>query len=158
MKLVFKGEATKDQLADFFYKKAYFYGILEQKASTMGLLRGMDSLRRTGKLYDDYDALVGKENPTKHFHNLAIIEYHNYLLNLGYARDIMAHIYVWHMGDLYGGQFLKKIYPDVQFSSLEFDNPDELRTKIRAKLNDDMAYEANRAFDWAIRILESMMA
>jgi heme oxygenase len=56
------------------------------------------------------------------------------------------------MGDLYGGQMIKKIVPGPHYS-LEFVNPEELKTNLRNKLSDDMADEANCAFDWAIKIL-----
>jgi heme oxygenase len=56
------------------------------------------------------------------------------------------------MGDMFGGQMIKKIV-DAPSSHLDFENADELKTIIRSKLTDDMADEANVAFDWAIKIL-----
>jgi heme oxygenase len=56
------------------------------------------------------------------------------------------------MGDLYGGQMIKKIVPGSH-KALEFKEPRTTIEKIRLKLEEDMAYEANRAFDWAIRMM-----
>jgi heme oxygenase len=56
------------------------------------------------------------------------------------------------MGDMFGGQMIKKII-DAPSSHLDFENAAELKTTIRSKLTDDMADEANVAFDWAIKIL-----
>jgi heme oxygenase len=58
------------------------------------------------------------------------------------------------MGDLFGGQMIKKMISGSH-KSLDFDNPDYLKTKIRTKLKDSMAAEANVAFDWAISILNT---
>jgi heme oxygenase len=56
------------------------------------------------------------------------------------------------MGDMFGGQMIKKLI-DAPHRHLEFDNARELMTNMRGMLSDDMADEANVAFDWAIRIL-----
>ena len=65
----------------------------------------------------------------------------------------MAHLYTWHMGDLFGGQMIKKLV-DGPHSSLDFLDPPALIVAMRRKLSDDMAAEANTAFDWAIQILK----
>jgi hypothetical protein len=57
------------------------------------------------------------------------------------------------MGDLFGGQMIKKMLTDVPHRNLEFKDIDGLKEKIRAKLDDSLGAEANVAFDWAIRIL-----
>ena len=64
----------------------------------------------------------------------------------------MAHLYTWHMGDLFGGQMIKKIVPG-KHRSLEFADSKTLMTNIRAKLDDSMADEANVAFSWAIKMM-----
>ena len=64
----------------------------------------------------------------------------------------MAHLYVWHMGDLYGGQMIKKIMPGNN-RALTFKDPESLKTIMRSKLTDSMGDEANVAFDWAIKLL-----
>jgi heme oxygenase len=57
------------------------------------------------------------------------------------------------MGDLYGGQMIKRLIPGSHIA-FEFENKDQLISTIRSKLDDSMADEANLAFDWAIRILQ----
>jgi heme oxygenase len=58
------------------------------------------------------------------------------------------------MGDLYGGQMIKKLIK-APHRSLDFNNEEQLKTIIRSKLDDSLGDEANRAFDWAIKIMES---
>jgi len=68
------------------------------------------------------------------------------------ADRVMAHLYTWHMGDLYGGQMIKRMIA-APSRSLDFENVDELKINIRKKLKDSMVDEVNCAFDWAIKIL-----
>ena len=69
---------------------------------------------------------------------------------------IMAHIYVRHMGDLSGGQMIKKRVPG-EGRYYQFSKPvDELKDLIRTKLNDDMADEAKICFDFATRLFQEM--
>ena len=81
------------------------------------------------------------------------IEYHRYILDLPPGL-VLAHLYTWHMGDLYGGQMIKKIIK-APHRSLDFNDAENLKTIIRSKLDDSLGDEANRAFDWAIKIMES---
>jgi heme oxygenase len=68
---------------------------------------------------------------------------------------LMAHLYVRHMGDLAGGQMIAKRVPGSG-TMYQFDNIDELKTKIRTKLKDSMGDEANVAFDFAIDMMKDM--
>jgi heme oxygenase len=58
------------------------------------------------------------------------------------------------MGDLFGGQMIKKVLPPPH-RNLEFADVDTLKTAIRAKLDDSMSDEANRAFEWAIKLMHT---
>jgi heme oxygenase len=67
----------------------------------------------------------------------------------------MAHLYVRHMGDLYGGQMIKKKVPGSG-KFYEFKDPAGLKDLIRSKLDDSMGDEANIAFDHAIKIMRAL--
>jgi hypothetical protein len=49
---------------------------------------------------------------------------------------------------------IKKIV-DAPHTHLDFENARELMTAMRSMLSDDMGEEANVAFSWAIKIMES---
>ena len=49
---------------------------------------------------------------------------------------------------------IKKVLPPPH-RNLEFNDVEGLKTAIRAKLSDDLADEANVAFEWAIKIMNS---
>ena len=78
-------------------------------------------------------------------------------MNLSDTDLVLAHLYVWHMGDLYGGQMIKKILADFPHNHLEFADPELLKTNIRNKLHTGLAEEANNAFDWAIRLMNDIV-
>jgi len=151
MRALFKKELPKEFWADFTYQKSLIYNGIEGVAGACGLLKDLPDIQRTHYLYKDYLGL--SEGSLKHPYRQVAIDYYKYILSLFPDSDrIMAHVYVWHMGDLYGGQMIKNIVPGPH-AGLTFKNNENLKNTIRTKLKDDMADEANIAFDWAIKLL-----
>lgn len=152
MKAVFKKTLPSSLWADWTYQKSLFYGTIEGCAGACGLLRDLPDIRRAFYLYLDFQDLWDK-NTTRPEYRAVVVDYHNYLLSIGTdSNRIMPHLYVWHMGDMFGGQMIKKIVPGPH-RNLEFQDIGTLMTNIRAKLDDSMANEANLAFDWAIKMM-----
>ena len=151
MKAVFAGNLPVEVWADYTHNKSLWYNAIETMAKSRGLLDDLPDLERTHKLYLDYKEMTNGES--KHQYRPAAIEYYKYILSLNNPDQIMAHLYTWHMGDLYGGQMIKRVLSTVPHRNLEFKDADTLKTTIRAKLNDGMADEANQAFAWAIKIM-----
>lgn len=139
---------------DFIFQKWMIYKTLEGLGGAYCGLNQVPEIYRTILLFDDYRELsnnkIGKFVPSA-------VDYHNYLVGLGkYPDRIMAHIYVWHMGDLFGGQMIKKLAWGAN-RHLNFENKDQIISFIRQKINDDMADEANLAFDYAIKIMDELL-
>jgi heme oxygenase len=152
MKSVFAKTMPLDTWADFTIQKQLIYNAIEGMAGSKGLLNDLPDIRRAHYLYMDYQEMnEGKE--AKSFRQVAI-DYHNYILALTDTDKILAHLYVWHMGDLFGGQMIKKIV-QAPHRALEFKDPQTLMTNLRAKLDDRLGEEANIAFDWAIKLMDS---
>ena len=151
MKAVFARTLPFDLWIDWTLQKTLFYGTIEDSAGANGLLDDLPDLRRELYLTLDYNEMNG-DSP-KHVFRPVVIEYNNYLLSISNEPNkIMAHLYTWHMGDMFGGQMIKKIVPGAH-RNLEFIDSKTLITNIRAKLDDSMGDEANVAFDWAIRMM-----
>lgn len=151
MKAVFAQKLPLDLWADFTYQKSLIYNGIEGVAGACGVTQDLPDIGRAHYLYLDYKSITGGE--MKHPYRLIAIDYYKYILSLFPNPDkIIPHLYVWHMGDLFGGQMIKKIVP-TSHRALEFKNPDMLKANIRTKLKDEMADEANVAFDWAIKLL-----
>ena len=152
MRAVFDKTLPESIWIDWTYQKTLFYGTLEGAAGSNGLLRDLPDIRRAFYIYQDFAEMnQGKLIPS---YRPSVIDYHNYLLTISKDADkIMAHLYTWHMGDMYGGQMIKKIIPGSH-RSLEFKNTRLLVDTIRSRLDDSMAEESNRAFDWAILMMK----
>lgn len=150
MKAVFEKRMTKEAWTDFTFQKYLMYDVLELKADTYNLLDDIQDIKRAKLLKEDFDIMsTGPVKPRP-----SVQSYMTYITNLHDPAKIMAHIYVWHMGDLFGGQMIKKIV-EGSHKSLEFTDVNALKEKIRAKLDDSMGAEANVAFEYAIKILNS---
>jgi len=151
MKAVFAKTLPFDLWVDWTYQKWLFYGAIEGAAGANRLLGDLPDLRRAFYLAMDYQEMNG--NNPRHEFRPVVIDYYNYLLSISKdPNKIMAHLYTWHMGDMFGGQMIKKIVPGAH-RNLEFEDARTLMTNIRAKLDDSMGDEANVAFDWAIRMM-----
>jgi heme oxygenase len=151
MKAVFAKTLPFDLWVDWTYQKWLFYGAIEGAAGANQLLGDLPDLRRAFYLAMDYQEMNGN-NPRHEFRPI-VVDYYNYILSISKdPNKIMAHLYTWHMGDMFGGQMIKKIVPGAH-RNLEFEDARTLMTNIRAKLDDSMGEEANVAFDWAIRMM-----
>ena len=69
---------------------------------------------------------------------------------------VMAHVYVRHMGDLSGGQMLKKKVPGSGKLYQFDDDVDSIKEKIRSKCKDTMAEEAKLCFHFATELFKEM--
>ena len=68
---------------------------------------------------------------------------------------IKAHLYVRHMGDLFGGQYIAKKVPGSG-KFYQFKDVETLKLAIRNELTDDLGDEARIAFQWAIDIMNEL--
>jgi heme oxygenase len=157
-KLLLSGKITKEDYTNYLYQLLAIYNPIEFSGTRQGFFDTMPALPRFNSIYQDF---VEIEEKGKHYHWLpATIEYHMYLINL--ANDptsrhlIKAHLYCRHMGDLNGGQIIKKQVPFTTGKFYEFEDADELKVSIRAELTDDLGNEARVAFKFAIKIMREL--
>jgi heme oxygenase len=152
MKAVFKRNMPIEVWADYTYQKSNFYASIETVARDAGLTTDMLEIERSLKLYLDAKEMNNGVYPRL---RPVTIAYSRYILDLvGQPEKILAHLYTWHMGDLFGGQMIKKVI-QAPHRNLDFADVEDLKDKIRAMLDDSMAEEANVAFNWAIKIMNS---
>jgi heme oxygenase len=152
MQRVFAKTLPNAVWTDFILQKWSFYNIIEKRAQQFKLLDDLPYIDRADLLYVDYmDMCHGL--PT-HTIKLETQEYCEYLRSLQTSDQILSHVYTWHMGDMYGGQLIAEII-QAPHRHLIFENREQLIETFRAKLHDGMADEANCAFDWAIKIMNS---
>ena len=145
---IFNSTLPAELWTDYKVQKYFVHHAIETSASTLGLLDDLSGIERAELLHNDAKA-TGIEDLIP---NEVTLEYNKDIQELTDPDRLMAHMYTWHMGDLHGGQLIKKMV-DGPNTALDFDNEDSLKQAIRNKLNDSMADEANIAFTWAIKIL-----
>lgn len=153
MKAVFASKMPMTVWVDYTFQKALWYNAIEEQAERMGLLKDLQGIKRSQLIMQDYYAM---EKPLASYNTFAAVtkDYTSYVRALQDPKKVLAHLYTWHMGDMFGGQMIKKMI-DAPHSHLEFENTKELIESMRPMLTDDLADEANIAFEWAIKILES---
>jgi heme oxygenase len=151
MKAIFAKNMPDDVWADYTHGKMLWYNAIESVARSKGYLDDLPGIERSHFLYLDYKDMTDDKWP--HRYKREMTDYYQYITDLNDER-VLAHLYTWHMGDMYGGQMIKTIIKGPH-RSLEFKNVDMLKTNLRAKLHDGLGEEANKAFDWAIKILHT---
>ena len=155
---IFKGEVDTYKYTDYLYQLYFIYYTLESHASEIGLFDGIEDLKRASRARSDFVDLA-----TKNYNHTCLKQtnkYLNYLDSIFFddlpnrRERLMSHIYVRHMGDLYGGQQLAKLVPGNGYM-YKFDNLIGLITEMRNRIDISMAVEANIAFDFNIDILRA---
>ena len=105
MNATIKGQIPKEIWADYTYNKMLWYGAIETKARAEGLLDDLPGIDRAYTLYQDAKEMTGGDFPKFRQESA---DYHRYILDLPKGL-VAAHLYVWHMGDLFGGQMILRL-------------------------------------------------
>lgn len=157
-KLMLTGKISKELYTNYLYQMIAAYGPVEFGCKIQGFFDNLPGVERLPGIYQDFMEL---RDPSTHYTFIKeALDYNTYVIELLNDPDrkhlIKAHLYVRHMGDLYGGQYIAKTVPGSG-KFYQFDNVEELRTNIRAELTDDLGPEAIVAFQWAIKIMKALV-
>jgi heme oxygenase len=145
VKMLLSGKITSGIYATFLANQLLQYQTLEHCAEH--LLSEIPGLARSELILQD---LLDLDEPVIFFDTTA--EYCDHVKQLDDA-GLWAHIYTKHMGDLYGGQILKKVVPGSGLM-YQFNDRKLMIEKLRTKLFIEMAPEANYAFESAIKLFD----
>jgi heme oxygenase len=158
-KLLLSGKISQEDYANYLYQLILVYNIIELGNRIEGNFKNLPGLERTHTIYQDFIEIAGVDHNYKWLPTT--LEYYNYLLEL--VRDpeqrprIKAHLYCRHMGDLHGGQIIKKQVAAISKGRFyDFKDPDALKVAIRSELTDDLGDEARVAFEWAIKMMREL--
>jgi len=153
---IMSGNITKDQYVCYLFELANIYDVLETLANNKGLLNGLEGIERTEKLHLDLEELDSNYYRTL---TQSTLDYIAYLTSLSSNNEkshlLFAHIYVRHMGDLYGGKLMARVVPGSG-RCYEFDDRPGIIKKFNEKLTLELGDEANKAFDFFINIFKDL--
>ena len=149
------GDMSVHDYANYLVQMGYVYQILENKAYTHNLTQDLPGIARAFAIQQDIVELVGEDHGIAYLPSS--LKYGQYLESLSDPGAIMAHLYVRHMGDLFGGQIIAKKVPGSG-KFYEFKDRERLIFLIRAKITDNLADEALTAFDCSISIMKELMS
>lgn len=156
VKVLMSGEIDPRLYATFLYNQHPMYNLLEVLAMNHGLFNDIGEVRRAPTILEDYNELWEDKENTPELLPVTK-EYMDHLMSIkDEPNKLMAHIYVRHMGELSGGQMIKRKIPG-EGRFYQFENANELKEKIRAKIDDSMADEAKLVFDFATQTFKELM-
>ena len=101
------GKMSEEMYAKFLWNQHAIYNLLEACAMANSLFNEFPTVRRAPKILADFQELWKEsENPTL---TESTEKYVRHIFNIkDNPEKLMAHIYVRHMGDLSGGQMIKR--------------------------------------------------
>jgi heme oxygenase len=148
---------TPEEYHRYIYNQYVMYAVLESKAKEHGVLEGIEDICRADAIRVDMEELETAHRIQRNGDLLCqvVADYTDYVMHMEDKEEFLAHIYVRHFGDMYGGQMIKKRNPGSG-KMYEFDNVEQLKTTVRSMLTDDMADEANTCFEFAMQLFEEL--
>jgi len=174
--LLVSGNMTHEQYGQYLYNLLYIYSALETKANELNIFKDyplLKNIQRVLPLTLDrgwFPYISGYEQSCHKF-----IDY----INTFNKDQVLAHMYVRHFGDMYGGQIIAKKVPDPRehFSfknrvedtkdpnafdeslwtcHYQFKDKNEIIRLMRSLLKDEMADEAILGFQYAIDLFHDL--
>lgn len=157
VKKLLKKEITPYQYYVYLSNQFLMYTTLEGCASQAGVLSGIENIARGIAISKDLQELekeYGFEIPV---HLKTTNDYMQYIFKISEEPEkLLAHVYVRHMGDLSGGQIIKRFVPGSG-KHYQFDEDvNELKEKVRVKLHDGLADEAKVCFNMIKEFMEEL--
>lgn len=157
-KMLLSGKIEKEDYKNYLYNLLAIYDAIEWYGRRQGFFDKMPDLPRLKTIVADFQEL---DDGSYCYLTPATLEYQAYLHALGNDPDnkhlIKAHMYVRHMGDLFGGQIIKKQVAHISSGKFyEFENADAMKMAIRSELTDDLGEEAKMAFEYAIAMMRDL--
>jgi len=157
-KMLLSGKIGKEDYKNYLYNLLAVYDPIEWYCQRQGFLVTMPDLPRLRAIHADFLEL---DDGSYCYLTPATLEYQAYLHKMGNCEKhkhlIKAHLYCRHMGDLFGGQIIKKQVAHISSGKFyDFENADAMKMAIRQTLTDDLGDEARVAFEYAIKMMQDL--
>lgn len=154
IKSIFAGNVDREKYTDYVYQLFHVYGLMETLASKHRIFDGMENLKRANAAQRDWSELCEGITTTIFRIKESTLNYLQYLDSIkDDPKKLLAHVYVRHMGDMFGGQQLAKLTPGNGHMYKFEDIPSLIKT-VRSKLDVSLADEAIIAFRHNIEMVK----
>ena len=140
-----KGNITESEYTVYLFEMLNIYRHLEKLAQQAGLLDTLDGLARADKIAEDLEELCPSYTGTLCDSTVLYLDYLTELYNSDRKKQLFAHIYVRHLGDMYGGKLIARVVPGSG-RWYEFTNRADLLKNFNNMLSMDLADEALVSF------------
>lgn len=152
--VMMSGELTPQAYAELLANQLIVYQAIESKAAYFGLSQPLPGLERSEAMVEDLMELSDMCGGIEIFASKATATQRDHINDLD-VDGVIANMYVHHMADMYGGQILKDKLPG-KCRRYEFEDRGRLVSGIRAMLKDEMAQEANLAFEFTLQLFDDV--
>jgi len=157
VKKLLKKEITPYQYYVYLSNQFIMYSALERLAVEVGILDGIYEIQRSIHIGKDLNELESKYDFVDTTPLSTAVLYVKYLNKISNDPEkLLAHVYVRHMGDLSGGQIIKRFVPGSGNHYVFDSDVNDLKEKVRAKLHDGLADEAKVCFNMIKTFMEEL--
>ena len=148
------GNITKEHYSMYLQQMYVVYSEIEYFSKISGLISDLPDICRADYIKTDINEL-GYFKPQERYDSTE--KYKQRIIELNYTdkSKLIAHIYVRHMGDLYGGKIIAKRVPGSGLS-YQFEDRPSLIKSLDAKLSLDLVDEALLGFDLSAGIFDDL--
>lgn len=154
VKELLKGNVPERVYAIYLYNQFLSYKTLEIYVKGLNIFEDFSSIERSYKIMEDFYELWKEESlPTIHESTKEYISYIS--KNYQNSEVLLAHVYVRHMGDLNGGQYISKRIPG-KGRMYSFVDVEKCKNMIIEKLHDGLADEAKTCFVFATKLFQNL--
>lgn len=157
-KELLSGKIGGKKYVNYLYNLLAIYDPIEWYNARQGFFEKMPTLPRLRAIHEDFKEL---DDGGYLYLTPTTLEYVSYLHEIGNDPErkhlVKAHLYCRHMGDLNGGQIIKRQVAHISSGKFyDFDDADALKVQIRQELTDDLGDEARVAFKFVIRMMKDL--
>lgn len=153
-----KKEMTEYQYYVYLFNQFLMYSYLEEKIrDAKAIDESLFTILRASNLSKDLLELEETRGFTPPKSLNSTTHYMKYIKKIENEPDrLLAHMYVRHMGDLSGGQIIKRFVHGLGLHYQFDEDTETLKERFRLKLHDGLAEEAKVCFDMVREFMEEL--